>query len=132
MCAVICRVPAQVLFSLGQHRVGCDLGSGRGIRGHADDSDDPQGAVGLAVAATIQAMPMLTPRGSIDWAYPTQRREGGLRGQPVWVIAGCDQERTGSVDSYTSDGEQGRGHCLNQVGEVLVQAMKLSGLPHRM
>ena len=39
-----------------------DIALGRGIGGHADDSDHPQGTVGIAVAATIEAVPVLAPR----------------------------------------------------------------------
>jgi hypothetical protein len=46
-------------------------------------------------------------------------------GEPVWVIAGRHQERTGGVDPYASDPEQRPAHRVYQLGELLVQATEL-------
>jgi hypothetical protein len=55
-----------------------DVTLGRGIGGHPDNSDHPQSTIGIAVAATIEAMPVLTSRGSVDRANPAQGCEGGF------------------------------------------------------
>jgi hypothetical protein len=55
-----------------------DVALGRGIGGHADDGDYPQRTIGIAVTTMSEAMPVLTPRGSIDGADPAQGGEAGV------------------------------------------------------
>src|SRR6266536_2814444 len=56
-----------------------DVGAGRGVRAHPGDDDPPQGVVGLAVAAGVEAVAGALARGCGDRGSSAQVRPRGLR-----------------------------------------------------
>jgi hypothetical protein len=65
---------------------------------HADQSDAPQGVVGLAVTAAVEALAVGAARGRRDRRDAAQVREGGLPAEPLGVVAGGDQQLVSGVD----------------------------------
>src|SRR3712207_7742440 len=60
------------------------------------DGDDVQRAVGRAVATAVEAMAGRLARRGRHGAYAAQRREGGLRPQPLRIVAGREEELCGA------------------------------------
>src|SRR3954449_6296198 len=56
------------------------------------DGDDVQRAVGGAVATPVQPMTSGFPRGGGHGTDPAQRREAGLRAQPLRIVAGREEQ----------------------------------------
>ena len=86
------RVIAFGLAALG-------VGAGVGVGGEPDHGDAPQGVVGLAVAACVEAVAGDLARGRLDWGGAAERGEGGFAGEPAWGLspAAIDQDRRGVV-----------------------------------
>src|SRR5665213_1982641 len=74
-----------VCFSFGAATVGVGLGFGVGVE--PDHGDAPQGAVGLAVATSVQAMSNGLPGGSFDRGGAAERGESGLAAHALGVVA---------------------------------------------
>jgi hypothetical protein len=85
---------------LGQALFGppLDIGRGRWVAVHPDQRDAPQGVVGPAVAAAVQPVAVGAARGCRDRDGAAQMRQGGLRAQPLGVVARGDQQLPGGVD----------------------------------
>jgi hypothetical protein len=77
--------------------------------------DAPEGAVGQAVPATVQAVAVGSARRHRDRRGTAQPREGGLGPQPLRVVPGGDQELPGAVYADARQGEQARGGQLGTV-----------------
>ena len=76
---------------------------------HADDDRPIEGGVGLAVTASIEAVPTGGhPRRGRDRAGAAELREGGLRTNPVGVIAEDDQQLSRGVGAHTEALAEGR------------------------
>ena len=70
-----------------------DVVAGRLVELHPDDDGSIEGRVGVSVAASIEAVPTGGhPRRGRDRAGAAELREGGLRTNPVGVIAEDDQQ----------------------------------------
>jgi hypothetical protein len=83
-----------------------DVGAGRGMGAHPRDHDPPQGVIGLAVAAGVEAMAGALARGSRDRGGSAQMRPGRLGPQLCRVVSGSDQEQGGGVGADAVQGEQ--------------------------
>jgi Pirin C-terminal cupin domain len=70
--------------------------------------DDPQGAVGLAVTATIQPMADGLARGGRHWTGAAQRGQGDVGSEPVGVVPGGDQQLAGGLDPDAAAGPTAR------------------------
>ena len=89
-------------------------GVGRRSRGSvggiaSDDDGSIEGRVGVSVAASIEAVPPGGhPRRGRDRAGAAELREGGLRTNPVGVIAEDDQQLSRGVGAHTEALAEGR------------------------
>ena len=61
---------------------------------------------GIAVAATIATVTVLTSRRGIDWANAAERREGGLSSESVWVVTGSHQQRCSRIWTHAVSRQQ--------------------------
>src|SRR3954449_272665 len=76
------------------------------------DGDDVQCAVGGSIAASVQPVASRFPRRGGHGTDPAQRREAGLRAQPLWIIAGCEEQLCGA--------DMSDGVPRHQVGRQLI------------
>jgi len=103
-----------------------DVGAGRGVGAHPRDHDPPQGVIGLAVAAGVEAVAGALARGSGDRGSSAQMRPGRLGPQPRGVVCGGDQEQGGGVGADAVQGEQAGGAGGAERDDQLVQALELA------
>ena len=86
-----------------------DVVAGRLVESHADDDGSIEGGGGLSVAASIEAVPAGGPPGrGRDRARAAELREGGVRTNPVRVIAEDDQQLGRGVGAHTEALTEGR------------------------
>ena len=86
-----------------------DIVAGWLVESHADDDGSIEGGVGLSVAASIEAVPAGGhPGRGRDRARAAERREGGVRTNPVRVIAEDDQQLGRGVGTHTEALTEGR------------------------
>ena len=86
-----------------------DVVAGRLVELHPDDDGSIEGRVGVSVAASIEAVPPGGhPRRGRDRAGAAELREGGLRTNPVGVIAEDDQQLSRGVGAHTEALAEGR------------------------
>ena len=86
-----------------------DVVAGRLVELHPDDDGSIEGRVGVSVAASIEAVPTGGhPRRGRDRAGAAELREGGLRTNPVGVIAEDDQQLSRGVGAHTEALAEGR------------------------
>jgi hypothetical protein len=74
-----------------------------------NQGDAPQGVVGVAVAAAIEAVAVGAARRGGDRGGAAQMSEGGLRAQPLGVVTGGDQQLAGGVDPDPGQRDQAGG-----------------------
>src|SRR6266545_2936246 len=82
--------------------------------------DDPQGAVGGAVAAAVEAVALGLAAGMLDRAGATQRRERALAAEPVRVVAGGHQQLRGADRADPGPGQEPWHDPPHDDGDVLV------------
>ena len=75
---------------------------------HARAQDDVQGAVGVAVAASVEAVADRFAAGGFQCADSAEFGEGGVAADPVGVVADRGQQRGGGGRADTIDGAQRR------------------------
>ena len=86
-----------------------DIVAGWLVESHADDDGSIEGGVGLSVAASIEAVPAGGhPGRGRDRARAAELREGGVRTNPVRVIAEEDQQLGCGVGAHTEALTEGR------------------------
>ena len=86
-----------------------DVVAGRLVELHPDDDGSIEGRVSVSVAASIEAVPTGGhPRRGRDRAGAAELREGGLRTNPVGVIAEDDQQLSRGVGAHTEALAEGR------------------------
>ena len=86
-----------------------DIVAGWLVESPADDDGAIEGGVGVAVAASIEAVPAGGhPGRGRDRARAAARREGGVRTNPVRVIAEDDQQLGRGVGAHTKALTEGR------------------------
>jgi len=78
------------------------------VAAHAPDQDDVQGAVGVAVAASVEAVADRFAAGGFQWADSAEFGECDVAADPVGVVADRGQQRGGGVRADTIDGAQRR------------------------
>ena len=103
-----------------------DVDASRRMGAHPGEHDPPQGVVGLAVAAGVEAVAGDFPRRRRDRGGRAQVRPGGLRAQPFRVVPGRDQEQGGGVGADPVQGEQAGGTSGDERGDELVEALELT------
>ena len=75
---------------------------------HADDDRPIEGGVGLAVTAPVEAVPPSGPPGrGGDGTRATELREGGLRANPLGVVAEDNQELGRAVGAHPEPRPEG-------------------------
>ena len=98
-----------------------DVVAGGLVESHADDDGAIEGGVGVAVAASIEAVPAGGhPGRGRDWARAAELRERGFRTNPVGVIAEDDQQLGRGVGAHTEALAEGRCCLGREAREVLV------------
>ena len=86
-----------------------DVVAGGLVESHADDDGAIEGGVGVAVAASIEAVPAGGhPGRGRDRARAAELRERGFRTNPVGVIAEDDQQLGRGVGAHTEALAEGR------------------------
>src|SRR6266480_7851054 len=103
-----------------------DVGAGRRVRAHPRDHDPPQGVVGLAVAAGVEAVTGDFPRRCGDRGSRAQVRPGGLGAEPLRMVPGGDEQQRRGVGADAIEGEQARGVAGHEGDEELVEAAELA------
>src|SRR5437016_12207321 len=78
-------------FGLAGREQALVVGGGLGVPADAAERDDVEGAVELAVAATIEPVALLAAAGGVDRAGAGEGCEGGLADHAGWVAAGDDE-----------------------------------------
>ena len=98
-----------VAFGPASGEASGDVVAGRLVEWHPDDDGSIEGRVGVSVAASIEAVPTGGhPRRGRDRAGAAELREGGLRTNPVGVIAEDDQQLSRGVGAHTEALAEGR------------------------
>ncbi len=82
------------------------VAAGAGVAAHAGDDDAPEGVVGLAVAAGVEAMAGDLAGGRGDRGDATEVRPGGFGADAFGVVAGGDKEGGGGVDPDAVEREE--------------------------
>ena len=86
------EAPDDLAFGPAVGRASCDVCDGRVVESHADDDGSIEGRVGVSVATPREAVPAGgSPGRGRDRTRAAQLREGGVRVNPVWVIAEEDE-----------------------------------------
>lgn len=98
---------------------------------HTDQGDAPQGAVGVAVAAAVQPVPVSAAGGHRDRRHTAQARERPLRAQTASVVSGGYQQLPGGVHADAGQRDQLRRGRSDQRSELGIQVVDLGlqGLP---
>jgi hypothetical protein len=89
-------------FDRGELLVGpaFDVGLRSWVAAHARHDDAPERAIGVAVSAAVESVPVLSlPAGGGDGCDSAEPGERGFAAQPVGVVAGRDKDRSGCVGS---------------------------------
>src|SRR6266498_420963 len=94
------------------------VGAGVGVVAHAGYDDHVEGAVGLPVAAAVEAVAFGLAAGGGYRGYPAQRGEGCLGVQPVGVVATGGQQLGGGFHADTSHGQQVGSGLFDQGSEL--------------
>lgn len=94
---------------------------------HPYDHHVIQRGIGLAVASSVQPMPVGLARGCWNRASPGKGRESGLGTESGGVIAGGDQQLRGRVTSDTEDLHEFGGVIIEQPFHVKGQVLDLFG-----
>ena len=103
------------------------VGLGAFVAAQADHGDAPEGLVGVAVAAAVEAVADGLPGGGCDGAGAAEGGEAGVAGEALGVVAGGDEERGGGVGSDAVGGEQGGIGGGAQGAEFAVEGGGLGG-----
>ena len=120
-----------VAFGPASGEASGDVVAGRLVEWHPDDDGSIEGRVGVSVAASIEAVPPGGhPRRGRDRAGAAELREGGLRTNPVGVIAEDDQQLSRGVDAHTEALAEGRCCRGGETREVLVVQRDFLGESH--
>ena len=115
------QAPDDLAFGSAIGGASGDVVAGGLVESHADDDGAIEGGVGVAVAASIEAVPAGGhPGRGRDRARAAELREGGVRTNPVGVIAEDDQQLGRGVGAHTEALAEGRCCLGREAREVLV------------
>ena len=96
------QAPDDLAFGSAIGGASGDVVAGGLVESHADDDGAIEGGVGVAVAASIEAVPAGGhPGRGRDRARAAELRERGVRTNPVGVIAEDDQQLGRGVGAHT-------------------------------
>ena len=103
------QAPDDLPFGSAGRRAACDVVAGGLVESHADDDGSIEGGVGVSVAASIEAVPAGGPPGrGRDRTRAAELREGGVRTNPVGILAEDDQQFGRGVGAHTEALTEGR------------------------
>ena len=91
-CDVLLEAADGFGFGFAFGAAGLEVAAGCGVVGEAGDHDPPQGAVGLAVTGSAEAMSLLFAAGCVQWCGATEPCEGAFVVGAAGVLAGRDEE----------------------------------------
>ena len=115
------QAPDDLAFGSAIGGASGDVVAGGLVESHADDDGAIEGGVGVAVAASIEAVPAGGhPGRGRDRARAAELRERGVRTNPVGVIAEDDQQLGRGVGAHTEALAEGRCCLGREAREVLV------------
>ena len=122
------QAPDDLSLGSAVRRAPCDVINGRLMVPHADDDGLIEGGGGVSVAASSEAVPAGGPPGrGRDRTRAAERRENGVRTNPVGMIAEDDQQFGRGVGAHTEALTEGR-RCLGrEAREMLVVYRHLLG-----
>src|SRR5438093_182948 len=104
--------------------VGCafgGVGAGAWVVAEAADGDHVEGAVGLAVAAEVEAVPGRASRAGFDRGGAAELGEGGLATEPVDVLAGGDEQLAGALGADSEEPDRARCRRFGEALELVVE-----------
>ena len=125
------QAPDDLAFSSALGGASGDVVAGGLVESHADDDGAIEGGVGVAVAASIEAVPAGGhPGRGRDRARAAALRERGFRTNPVGVIAEDNQQLGRGVSAHTEALAEGRCCLGREAREVLVVYRDFLGERH--
>ncbi len=87
-----------------------DVAASPRIGRQADHHDPPERGIGVAITTSVQPVALLLSGRRIERGDATEVGEGALAPQPLGVVAGGDQERSGGLGANAGEADQiGRG-----------------------
>ena len=103
------QAPDDLPFGSAVRRAACDVINGWLMVPHADDDGSIEGGVGVSVAAAVEAVPAGgSPGRGRDGTRAAALREGGVRTNPVGIIAEDDQQFGRGVGAHPEARTEGR------------------------
>jgi hypothetical protein len=103
------------------------VGARCGVAGEPDHGDAPEGVIRLAVAALVESVTDRLARRRLDRGRAAERGECGVAGEPVRVVAGCNQQDGGDVGADTDGFAQGRVRSGGEHVELAPELVKVDG-----
>lgn len=103
-----------------------DVGPGALVATHAAQGDLVDGPIGLAVTAAVEAVTVGLAGAGGDRADATQRREAGLAGQALGIVASGDQQCGGSDDADAVRGQQRRRVVADRLAQARIDGIDLA------
>src|SRR5580698_8848172 len=83
-----------------------DVLGGAWVVDHAGEHDVPQGRVCLAVAAAVEAVPLVLAAAGIERRRAAEVSESRLVAKPPRIVAGGDEERRSGVSPNAQSGNE--------------------------
>ena len=96
------------------------VGAAAGVVAEPVDHDDVEGAVGVAVAASVEAMAMNTATAGRDRCDAAEVGERSLRGDPIGVVASAGQQLACHLGPDTKKSEEFGRDLIDQLGDVVI------------
>ena len=95
-------------FLLGQPLLlaSIDVLGGSRVVDHPGEHDVPEGGVGLAITAAVEAVSLILPATGVERCGITEVGEGRLVTQASGIVAGRDEQRRRSVGPYAESGDK--------------------------
>ena len=109
---------ADFLVGLALGSAALDVGAGRRVVAHPVDGDDVQGAVELAVAEPVEAVPVGAARRHRDGGGAREHGEGGFAADPPGVGPGQQDLRGAERTDAGLGGDQPGGHVLDDLADL--------------
>ena len=125
------QAPDDLPFGSAVRRAACDVINGRLMVPHADDDGSIEGGVGVSVAAAVEAVAAGGhPGRGRDGTRAAELREGGVRTNPVGIIAEDDQQFGRGVGAHPEARTEGRWCLGREAREMLVVYRHFLGESH--
>ncbi len=120
-----CGEVGQVLQGLALGGAPLDIGLGGLGPVHAGDDGTVQGGVGLAVPTAVEVVVAGLAGGRWDRVGAAERSEGGFAAEPLRVVAGAHEKRSGAVGSDAGELDERRGSSGGQCRQFRAQGLGL-------